>query len=746
MTLKVVSNPNTHDKQAYQVLTGKLDYSADVLPGKKLETAILHSPHAHARIVSIDTSQAEAMEGVRAVCTYKDCPVFKQNLTYWGQEVAAVAADSQDIAERAVEKIVVEYEVLPAVIDPDEAMKPGAPNVGVWPEGNVRTTELLRGDVETGLAEADITVSDTVGWSQIFQHSEIETHTATCWWIGDELYVRTTSQNPYSQAVQLGMFLGMPQNKVHLISHGSGTGHGDKHTIQWGVVAAVLAKKAGEPVLFRRSRKGQYLDAIRQHRAKADITIGLKNDGTITAIDAKFYGDDGGNGAAWAGGLSFDLRYTFKSPHGRFVAYDIATNTNPTGPWRCVADPPGDFLMSVVLDQAAEAVGMNPLEFRLKNLVSADEPAQDTGMPFSSLGMRECFEKAAEAIDYEAKWHAPGARTLGDGRLHGIGISGHIDSHGQLATPVSGIVNITRDGTVFISCGISRAGGGSNSAMCHIVAEVLGLPYDKVNTGDWGNIDVCPDGGMQGGSTRVITLGAAFYEAAMDARTQLLERAAGVLEVSGPDALDIENGEVYVKADPTKRRTFAQLCSSGTYPTIVGRGYTWEKKLRRPVGSWDVGEPCEVRGQCASAVEIAVDPETGEIEVLNFTNAIDMGRPAFYQGTLKQIEGGIELQIGQTLFYEQIFEKTNQDVFGATINASYLEHKWPTSADLPTEKYQPIIVETDDACGPFGCKGIGEPCLSSIGAMSCAFYNATGVWIKEQPITPMRVLKALGKA
>jgi len=750
--LSVIGKKGLKDPTGFGKTTGSLDYAGDNLLGKKLIARSLLSNIAHGKIKSIDTSKAEALPGVKAVVTYKDFPVLevpvfyfflertvlRDTIMFWGEEVAVVAAVDEETAAQAVELINVEYTPETAVIDADEAMAPGAPLCGVWPESNVKTTEIVRGDIEAGFAQADVTVEETVGWLARWQHQEIEPLTALAYWIGDHLYVWTSSQNPFNQRANVAAGLKIPLNKVHLISHGSGSGHGDKHTCEYGVIAAVLAKKAGMPVLYQKSRVEHILNSTRQHLAKADIKIGVKNDGTIVAIDSTWYGDAAASGQMWAGGLSFGMRTTWKCPNARFKHVDIATNTPRVGYWRCVADPPGSALQNQPLDMAAEAVGMDPLAFRLKNVLPPDMVDQDSKLPIAGQAVGECFRKAAEGIGWATKWHAPGTRTLPDGRLHGIGIGGMIDSHGSLATPVGGIVLLTRDGKALITPGQSHC-AGSIVAMVHIVAETLGMSYDDVQLGDWGNTDVAPDGGMEGGSTRTITLGAAFQMAAEDARTQAFEVAAAMLGVT-PDKLTAKDGKIFETANPANSKTWAEVAGRAANP-IVGRGYNWSKKLRRPLFDWPVGAACLTQGGEATAAEIAVDPETGEIEVLEMVNAIDTGRAVYLRGCEKQMYGGLEIMQGQALLYEQVVEKST----GATLNPSFLDHRMPTSLDIHQDKLKLAIVESDDAVGPYGAHGIGEPCVNAFCSIGAAFYNATGKWVKEYPITPFRVLKTLGK-
>jgi len=735
--MSVIGNPAHHDKQIVDIVTGRLDYAADNLPGKKLFVRTAGAQQAHARIKNIDVSKAAAADGVKAVCTYMDCPVFSDSILYCGQEVAAVAAEDEETAARAAALIEVEYISSPAVFDPDEAMQPGAPLVGTFADANYYFREEYRGDIDEGFRQAEIVVDQILGWTNYFQHGTIETCTAVCYWVGEHLYVRTGSQNPFNQRALIASALEIPLNRVHLVSHGTGVGHGDKHFRDWAVVAAILARKSGRPVQYAMSRAENFVNRTHQFPMKASLRIGATAQGAITAIDSTFYGDACSNGWPLVVEANDPLKFTYYCSSGSFRNCTIATNKPKIGYWRCIAHPPATYLSEIAIDMLAEKTGLNPLEFRLKNIVTPEMPDQDSGMPLSSNGLKQCLEKAAEAVGWSEKWHQPAAVKLPDGRLHGIGICAHIDPHGTMARPVGAIVNINRDGTAFINDGISRAGGGTNTAHCHIVAETLGMKYDDVMVGDWGNTDVCADGGMQGGSTRTITAGAAFYAASLDARGQLFELAAGMLGVA-PELIQARDGTIFQADNPSNFRTHLEVCYRMPYP-IVGRGYTWEKELQRPVNGFAAGTPCEVRGISAAACEIAVDTGTGQVEILRFCNAVDAGRAIFWKGCQNQIEGGIELMIGQAFYYEQILDP----VSGATLNASYIDHKFPTTLDFDFRRHEAIIVESDDACGPYGCKGIGEPCVSNFGALANAVHNATGKWIHNPPITPAKILASL---
>lgn len=735
--LSVIGKVGLKDPTTAAKMTGALDFAADRFPGSKLIARTLLSTIAHGTIASIDTSAAEALPGVKAATTFKDCPVLRDIITFWGQEVAAVAAVDEETANQALGLIDVEYNEETPVVDEEDALAPGADLAGVWEGTNVRETEVVRGDVATAMQQAPVVVEGTVDWGERWQHMEIEEHTALAHWIGDHLYLWTSSQNPYGQRAAAAGSLGMPLNKVHLTSHGSGAGHGNKHGNEYGVIAAVLAQKAGMPVLYQKSRREHTLTSARQHAFKAEWKIGATNDGTIVAMDVTNYGGAGGNGSGWAGGLSYLMRASWICPDAIFKAVDVATNTSPTGAFRCVADPPGNVIQTVILDSLAAELNMDTLELKLKNAVTSDMVHQDMMMPFAAVAITDCLEAAANGINWSNKWHAPAVNnTLSDGRLHGIGIAGGIDSHGVNAAfwgmTNGAILMITKDGTALVNPGQSHC-AGSIVSMLHIVAETLGMDYESVQLGDWGDTDTTADGGFEGGSTRVSTLGPAFIRASEDAFTQVVEALGGNSDWYAKD------GSIY---DDTGSPVGTWAEAMAQVPnTIIGRGYTWAPTLHRQVHDWPEGTPCLVQGCEAAAAEIAVDPETGEIEVLELVNAIDCGKAVYRKGCEKQIMGGCEIQVGQALYYQQVIDKGT----GATLNPSFLDHKQPTALDMHHDRLKAVLVESDSASGPYGAHGIGEPCVNAYACILAAFYNATGKWVSGSPISPWKALKAMGK-
>ena len=747
--LNVLGKAENHDRHGVHIVTGKADFAGDRLPGNKLYGALKLASIAHGKITGIDASAALSETGVKAVITSKDCPIWLDTIYAWGQEVAGVVADDPNTAVRAAQLIKVHYQEYPFILDPDEALKAGAVLSDVLPGTNSRlVTNLTRGDPGAGLAKADVVLQTEQPWSSSYQHNTIETHQSVAWWVGEHVYFWTPSQHIHNAKNTLVNSLDIPGNQVHAFTHFTGCGHGDKNSANAAVIAAVMSKAVGgAPVHFSESRRDNVLVNTRQFSVKSSIKLGARRDGTLTGIEARFWGDGGSNASTPLANVHFGLRTTYLCPDASFQVTLVNTNSPPRGFWRCVNDPPGAVNYDVALDKLAQKLGMDPYQLRRKNLRPYNAPDQDP--PYQVWGgtaLEECFDWVYATSSYQSKWHTAGAKTLPDGRLHGIAITGHIDSHGTISGGNRGAtILMTADGRALINMGGARGSDGGPTVCCHITAEVLGMKYGDVAVGDWGNTDVTLDAGMQAGSTFTASAGSAFYSAATDLRGKLLNYALKRIPFreSTIDELDAKNSEVFLKSDITKKLSFREVMSGA--PPTAGVGNGWTPILRsRSVGGVAKGSACNCNGDSAACAEVAVDSETGEVQITGLWNAVDTGRTVFKQGALKEMLSGTELIIGQALFYGDVYDKST----GAVISTSYVDALFPTTLDFETQCLHVQDIESDDAAGPYGAHGIGEPCVSNYSAIICAIYNATGKWVDmdKGACTPDKVLKAIGKA
>ncbi|MFA5451303.1 MAG: molybdopterin cofactor-binding domain-containing protein [Dehalococcoidales bacterium] len=740
--LTVIGKPGNIDQQAVECVTGTIEFPNDLFMGQKLHAKILGCPHAHAKVVSIDASKALELDGVEAVVTHEDVPGWSEVKFHVGDAVAAVAAKDENTAAHALTLIKVTYETRAHVVDPDEAMEPGAPLVGLFPDGNTTLrTDIVRGDVEAGFAQADVTIEDESGWTNRWQNAPMGGGNTTAWWQDDILHAWVDTQNPHGEHSGFAGFFALPHNKVRVFTHAAGGGFGGgRAAVQ--AVAAALAKKTGKIVSLHTDKRDNFFRGVTHFACKSKIKLGAKSDGTLTAIDAQFWGDGGTNPSPPYNALPDCLQIGFRCPNANFKVTGVITNAPPSGYYRCVQHPPGAFLMNTALDAMAEKLGMDPLDFRLKNILTIAEPDQDSGVAFSFNTLRECLLDSAAAIGYASNKHAPGARTLDDGRKHGMAVTGHLDGHGGYGSGRGAIITLRPDGTCFINAGIARSSCGTNTAHCHFVAETLGLKYDDVKTGDWGATAVTADGGMQAGSTNTNQAGAAFTIAARDAREQLFKAAAKMFDPQvNPEDLDARDSKIFLKSNPSKSITHKEVCARNQ--RIIGRASAgWNPVLQFDVGPWKAGTPANQRVPCAAGAEVAVDTESGEVEVLKWTAVTDIGRVIYYDGAHAQAWAGLYHMFWQAFFAEHIYDRET----GISLNPNFLNHRWPASLDIPYDALQEVLREGVSGLGPYGATGAGEPVASQYSVIACAIYNAIGVWIKEPPFTPWKILKALGKA
>lgn len=747
--LRVVGK-NITRLDAYEKATGAAKFTGDMWLYGMLYGKILRSPYAHARIVSIDTSRAEKLEGVKAILTHKDIPrvligesgvedayVLPHKVRFVGDEVLAVAAESEEIAEQALELIDVEYEELSIVLASEEALRPGAPLI---PPPEVSVTNLLevdsrtliseRGDVGKGFSEADLIVEDNYHTSFV-QHMPIEPRACLAKWDGEKLLVWVGTQQPFAYRQTIARVLGIPQTRVKLVSPYLGGSFGSKYEGRYAILAAIMAEKTGRPVMFRFTREEDMLSKMRQ-AADIQVRIGVKKDGIFSAIFGKLTTDSGGYIWSRNTTAATPVRALFRTPHARYEALAVYTNHPYTGEMRGVTNAIITFGLAQSIDGIAEELGLDPVEYIKRTHIQPGDECKATGeregTVLSSCGLDECLERGAEAIGWRRKWK--GYQTPVEVRGHkriGIGMTAITHTSSTAAAASGSVVKINSDGTVDLLVPVTEMGTGCMTTQAQVLAEALGIPFEIVHVvnADTEVTPLCPYG--QIASTAAHTEALATKLAGEDARQQLLEQAAIALDVK-PEALEIDDGVIYVKDNPDIAISIRQLAAkvgAGIAP-VVGRGVV-------TCPNW----PAKARSFGAGFAEVEVDTETGEVRVLKYVAAHDVGRainPAIVQG---QIIGGVVMGISWGLSEELRFD--NQ---GRPLNFSLTDYKIFTSADCP--EIIPIIVESDDPLGPYGAKGFGEaPLVGVPGCIANAIYNAIGIRFKELPITPEKVLKAL---
>ncbi|HUJ90932.1 MAG TPA: molybdopterin cofactor-binding domain-containing protein [Syntrophorhabdales bacterium] len=721
---------------AFERVSGRAKYASDFYLPRMLYLKVLRSPYPHARIVSIDTSKALALPGVATVLTHKDMPSYEWHpgmpiladvARFVGDDIAVVAATDEGTAQEALGLIKVEYQKLPFVLDPEEALKPNAPKL--YPEGNLiggKPAVVSRGDVDKGFAEAELIYEATYR-TNLLQHATLEPRVCVAAWEAGKLTIWDSTQ--YSFDVQRGVAkaLSIPMSKVRVVCDFMGGGFGDRSGPErYNVLAALVARKTGRPARMEFEREETFVAGHHRYPIILHLKYGVKKDGTLTALQAKAIADMGAYAhVQGAPGTMEVVMSTYRCPNMKGESYSVTTNKPEGGYMRCVGHPQGTFSQEIHMDIIAEKLGMDPVEFRLKNYARLEDGDQFRKIPFSSNGMEECIKRGAEAMKWSERRQKP-VSSVGPVK-RGIGMAIHACRHGGMfpGQPSSGMVRVNSDGTINVFTGTSDLGGGQKGTMAMIAAEEMGVPLESVFVTS-ADTDVTTDTSGSTGSRQTITGGTGARLAAADAKNQLLDIAAAELKTDKKNMM-ISEGLVYTRGSG-KGVPLEQIVAKAPGP-IIGRG----------VGI----APTNVifHSFAAHFAEVEVDTRTGAVKVIKLVAVHDLGRAINTLAAENQIEGGAIQGIGFALAEEQILDRTT----GICINPSMLDYKVPTMKDFP--EIVPIMVESVDPFGPFGARGIGEPPYSvPAPAITNAIYNAIGVRFSELPLTRGVVLASIKKA
>ena len=734
-------------RDALDKVTGAAIYSSDMtLPGM-LHAKILRSPHAHARIVRIDTSRAAALPGVHAVLSLENTrgwhtywymiaqPAFPEEIAYAGQEVALVAAETVDIAVQALGLIEVEYEVRPAALTPREAMKPDAPRVPVLDverprEGNVQQPVYLRarGDVERGLAEADV-VSESRFSLPTQYHVDIQTRCCIADWDGGRLTVYEASQGVWNVKRELAKSLGLEEDRVRVVVQNMGGGFGSKAGAQRVVhYAARLAMLAGRPVRLELTRSEEFLSHPRRYAGEVTMRLGARRDGTLTAIDAEIVLDIG-SGSLYAGRYAMTLHQIselYRCPSVRVRIVAVYTNTTPTGPQRGVLDPIATFSTEAAIDDLAARLGMDPLALRMKNYAEDFQGLDDTtpALPYTSKHLDACLAAVADAIGWSERDRLK-AEARGPVR-RGVGIAAYCMERGGYA-PFSAKADVVArpDGSVEVQAGVVEIGAGQITILPMIAAEELGLPPERIHIhhGDTDGTHYAPSSH----ASRITSeMGPAVLQAAAQVRGRLCELVAARLEVSPLDLVAAEE-RIYVRGVPERGMSFTEACALMDGPEIRATG------SRAP-------NPDDVifRLFGAHGAEVEVDVETGELRVLRIVCSHDIGRPINPKLVESQQYGGAVMGLGYGLYEEAELDGKS----GVLLTPDVHQYRVPTALETPVIEAR--NVEREDAFYPYSAKPVGEaPLVGVMPAVRNAIRHALDLGIDTLPITPARILEAL---
>jgi 4-hydroxybenzoyl-CoA reductase subunit alpha len=737
-------------------VTGEAKFTDDIILSRMLYGKILRSPYPHARILNIDTSKAEKLLGVKAVITGKDTLGIKfsilvtpeiradqdalamDKVRYIGDEVAVVAAIDEDIAEEALDLIEVEYEKLPALFDPIEAMKPGAPKIHDV-ENNLGSKIFWDfGDIEKGFKEADYIREDDFITNTV-THCPMEPHTALANFDqSGKVTIWTPTQTPFNTHLKLAMVLGMPVNQVRVIVPFVGGGFGGKsELLETEICSALLSKKTGRPVRISYTRSEVFISTRQRHPMTLHIKTGVKKDGTLVAKYCKNIADTGAYNSTGPVALFLSgafLVSTYRIPNVRFEGYSVYTNKPIRGAMRGHGCVQVRFADDSQMDMIAEDLGLDLIEIRLKNSLKTGDILPNE-FKVTSCGIKECIEKASENIGWKEKWAKKSGRN-------GVGIGCGSFLSGVTIPPytsAAAIVKLHEDGGISLITGASDVGQGSSTVLAQIAAEELGIPFNKVRVIS-ADTEITPiDPGSFSSRVTFVT-GNAVRLAVNEVKKQLFEIVAKQLEANIDD-LEAKEGMIYVKGSPRKSMSFQEtfmisLLEKGN--PIMGKGYYTPPNTTFPNPETGKGNPTGAYSFCAHVAEVEIDKDTGFVKVSRFVVGHDCGRALNPQQVQGQLEGSVLMGEGQALFEDIIMEE------GQILNPSFLDYKFPLSLDTPNIKV--ISVETIDPEGPFGAKEAGEGNLvPTPAAIVNAVYNAIGVRIKELPITPEKILKALEK-
>ncbi|MFW6135729.1 MAG: xanthine dehydrogenase family protein molybdopterin-binding subunit [Chloroflexota bacterium] len=738
--------------------TGATAYAADYEMPRMLHAKVFRSGEPSARIAALDVSQARALGGVECVLTAEDLPgarlatdmpgqtgqeerkgtkapvLASSRVRFIGEPIALVAAETLAIAERALELIAIEYEPIPGVYDPLEAMKPDAPVVYA-PDNVVATWRINKGDVEAGLAAADHVVENTFT-THFVEHAYLEPEAGVAW-IDDQdvINIRVCTQ-VVEHFRSIAEAVGVPHNKVHVRGTMIGGGFGGKEDITVEIFLALLTQATRRPVKLVYTREESILAHSKRHPFIITHRTGVREDGRITAAEIEMIA----NAGAYPYLSPYVALYATVTAAGPYRIENIrvdtravATNNPFTSAFRGFGAAQAAVAYEQQMDEVAKAIGMDPLEFRKVNFFETGD-ANAIGQRIESAVWLE--DEATRALA------ALGERTPDTGAIKiGRGLATTMQSYGRIMwfhDTARSWVGLEQDGTVVIRCGAPDLGGGQVSSLCQIAAEVLGVPMDDVRVYN-SDSALTPLAGTTTATRQLFMSGNATLKASRMVRDVLVERAAQQLGVR-PEGIDLADRQAFVKSDPHRGLPLSDLAKM-----CAADGMKLQHLALFTAPFTDQLDPEDLRGDLfpdftfsAHAVEVAVDTETGQVTVLKSVGCHDVGRAINPTAVEGQIQGGSAQGIGWALMEELKVEQ------GRPQAPSLSEYLIPTAKDLP--KTQAIILESGTGVGPFGAKGIGEPALTPAApAVANAVADAIGVRIHDLPITPERVLKALDR-
>ncbi|MBX3501706.1 MAG: xanthine dehydrogenase family protein molybdopterin-binding subunit [Alphaproteobacteria bacterium] len=723
-------------------VTGRAAYAADTTMPGMIWGKVLRSPHAHARIKSIDTAAAEKLPGVKAVMTAKDMVFFpveksvmlgiqdmrwmsrnvmaRDKVLFPGHPVAAVAATTQAIAAQALELIKVDYEVLPFAIDIEDAIKPDAPilhdhiRFNDKPSNIAGKLEHKLGDIEAGFKEAEVIVERKFTTEPVHQ-GYIEPHACLVSVLADgKATIWSSSQGQFMVRAMCSYLTGIPQSDIRAIPAEIGGGFGGKTIVYLEPVALILSRKSGKPVKMQMTREEVFRASGPTSGSVCTVKLGAKKDGTLVAAHGIFYLQAGalpGSPIRGAAGCSFA---PYNIPNVLSQGFDVVSNRSKVAAYRAPGAPIGAYAVECTIDELCQKLGMDPLEFRLKNAAKQGTKAAH-GPVFPVIGYMETIKAAMAHPHYKA--------PLGPNQGRGVASGFWFNAGGESSAQV----NINEDGTVVVITGHPDI-GGSRASTANITAELLGIDYRKVNVliGDTATIGFS---NLTGGSRVTYASAMVVTQSTEKVITTLKERAAKIWKID-PDAVVWENGEARPAGDNAGKFDPLSLAQIAARASETGG----------PIGGGVSLNTTGAEGGFATHIcDVELDPATGQSKVVRYTSFQDVGRaihPAYVEG---QMQGGVAQGIGWALNEEYIYDKN-----GRVDNASFLDYRMPVASDLPM--LDTVMIEIPNPKHPQGVRGVGEvPLVPALAAVANALTAAAGHRFDSLPMSPPKVLAALDK-
>lgn len=746
---------------AVEKVTGSLKYGSDFkLPGM-LYGKVLRSPFPHARIVSIDVTEARKLPGVKVVVTgfEEDLPIYsvagekypderllaKDKVRYIGDEVAAVAAIDEEIAKEALKRIRIEYDELPAVFDPLEGMREGAPLVHENIKRNIaRTIQIRHGDIDTAFRNSDAVVEATFKTPLVHQ-AYLEPHSAVAEWdFQGRVTLWIPTQSPTLARMTYANALGISPDKIRIIQMPMGGAFGGKLEYKLHPLCALLARRANAPVKMANTREEEFTASLPRVPMIIKIRAGCKQDGTLLGKQAEIIADNGaylnyGPGILLSATIRHDNLYRLKNL--QTDSYLVYTNKVPTGCFRGFGCPQSFFAFESLIDMLAYEIQMDPADFRLKN---ASQPGDTTPHQwyFGSCGLSEAITSSTEKAGWYSKRKALPTKRSQD-TVYGIGMACCLHVSGNRSflpffDGASADVRIDEEGHVIVHVGEPDIGQGSKTTFALIAAHELGVPIEWVQVAS-PDTDISPHGLGTFGDRSTTLTGNAVRSAAIEARQQLLEAAGRKMNIS-PSTLLIKEGVITSSQDSSTQMEFKEASQIVSFEragaTVIGHGHFVPPNVRMVDPATKVGNISCAYPFVAQIAEVEVNLKSGEVRILSLTAAHDLGKtlnPLLAEG---QVHGAVAQGIGFALMEEMKVKE------GKVMNPNFKRYLVPKAKDIPP--IQTVFVESNDPYGPYGAKGLAEPALTPIApAIANAIYHAAGIRITELPITPERIKAAL---